>query len=118
MVFPADPRPGTCTDNLDAGELFQWGFFWAGEVLLDEGLVKGVQGARGVCDKGRERVYKHVFIAAIPLQSPRMAISQEGNLVNSGAGWDWCVQGLCSCTESGFIRDLWARSGPARGCRH
>jgi hypothetical protein len=85
--------------------------FWAGEVLLNEGLVKGVQGAQGVCDKGRERVYEHVFIAAIPLQSPRMAISQEGNLVNSGAGWDWCVQGHCSCTESGSL----ATCGPAEG---
>ena len=91
--------------------------FWAGEVLLDEGLIKGVQGARGVCDEGSERVYEHVFIAAIPLQPPRMAISQEGNLVNSGAGWIWCVQGVL-LYGIWFARGLWVRFGPARGCRH
>ena len=104
-IYLADPRPGTCTDNQDPVGLFQWraDFFGAGEVLLDEGLIKCVQGARGVCDKGHECVYKHIFIPAIPLQAPRMAISQEGNLVNSGIGWDWCVQGLRSCTESASL---------------
>jgi hypothetical protein len=79
--------------------LFQWraDFFGAGKVLLDEGLIKGIQGTSGVCDKGDKRVDKHIFIAAVPLQTPRMAISQEGNLVNSGTGWNWCVQGLRSC---------------------
>ena len=104
-MYLVDPRPGTCTDNQDPVGLFQWraDFFGAGELLLDEGLIKCVQGARGVCDKGHECVYKHIFIPAIPLQAPRMAISQEGNLVNSGIGWDWCVQGLRSCTESASL---------------
>ncbi len=58
-------------------------------MMLDEGLIKGIKGAIRVGCKRGHGFDEEGLIPALPLQPPRMAIPQEGNLVSVG------LCGLC-----------------------